>query len=104
MNGEKSAKKFSLYPLFRLAACFAAGILAGKYFETDWKVPLALSLICACLAAGLIGRKFGVAFIFLAFIAAGAFCFQIKKQTVPANRIKRIYDENRLKSGEAVEL
>ena len=104
MNGEKSSKNFSLYPLFWLALCFAAGILAGKYLETNWKVSLAFSLLFAGLATVFTRRKISVIFIFPAFIAAGAFCFQIKNQTIPANRIKRIYDESRIKSGEPVVL
>ena len=104
MNGEKASVNFSLYPLFWLAANFAAGTLAGKYLETDWKISLVFCLLSAGLAACFVKRKFGVLFIFLAFIAAGAFCFQLKNQTIPADRIKRIYDESRLKSGEPVEL
>jgi competence protein ComEC len=104
MNGANSSKNFSLYPLFGLAVFFALGILAGKYFQTDWKIPLFFCLICAVSAAGFIKQKSAVIFISLAFFAAGAFCIQIKNQTIPANRVKKIYDERRLKSGEPVEL
>src|SRR5215213_2702669 len=104
MDGANSSKNFSLYPLFWLAVCFALGILIGKYFETVWKIPLIFCLIGGALAAIFIKQKFAFIFIALAFFAAGAFCWQIKKQTIPANRIKKIYDENRLKSGEPVEL
>ncbi len=104
MNGANSSKNFSFYPLFRLAACFAFGILAGKHFAISWKFALFSSLLCGVLTAIFIKQKFAVAFVSLAFIAAGAFCFQIKNQTIPANRIKKIYDENRIQSGEPVEI
>jgi competence protein ComEC len=97
-------KNFSLYPLFLLAICFAFGILDGKYLETDWKILLAFCLICGILTAIFIKQKFAVVLVALAFFFAGAFCFQIKNQTVPADRIKKIYDENRIKSGEPVEI
>ncbi len=101
---QNSFANFSDYPLFRLAVCFALGILAGKYSQTEWKTPLLLSVIGGLLTASFIKRKFVVVFLSVAFIAAGAFCFQIKNQTISANRIKRIYDEGRVKSGEPVEL
>jgi competence protein ComEC len=104
MYGENFTKNFTLYPLFALTVCFALGILAGKYFAVDWKIPLFFCLVSGMFAAGFSKRKFAVVFILLAFIAAGAFCFQLKNQTISANRIKKIYDESRLKSGEPVEI
>src|SRR5687768_13549843 len=104
MNGATTSKNFSLYPLFWLAVCFALGILAGKYSEIGWQRALSASLLCAGLTAIFSKRKFAVAFVALAFVAAGAFCLQVKNQTMPANRIKKIYDENRVRSGEPVEI
>lgn len=101
---KQHSKNFSLYPLFTLAVCFALGILAGKYFEISWKTALIFCLISGFTTAVFIKRKFAVVFIFLAFVSAGAFCFQIKNHTTSANRIKKIYDENRIKSGEPVEI
>ncbi|HEY0461078.1 MAG TPA: ComEC/Rec2 family competence protein [Pyrinomonadaceae bacterium] len=104
MDGEKTSINFSLYPLFRLAVCFAFGVLAAGYFETGWRISLFTCLFCAALAQSFIKQKFAVVFASLAFIAAGAFCLQIKNQTIPANRLKRIYDEKRINSGEPVEI
>ncbi len=101
---QSSSANFSLYPLFWLAVCFALGILAGKYFQTDWKTPLIISALGAGFAAIFIKQKLAAVFLSLAFIAAGAFCFQIKHQTISPNRIKKIYDEGRMKSGEPVEV
>jgi competence protein ComEC len=80
------------------------GILAGKYFETDWKIALFPGLICGVLTRIFIKRKFAVIFISLSFLAAGAFCLQLKNQTISASRLKKIYDEKRIDSGEFVEL
>jgi competence protein ComEC len=101
---QNSTADFSLYPLFWLAVCFAFGILAGKYFETNWKVSLVVSVICGILTGIFIKRKFAVIFISISFLAAGVFCFGLKNQTIPANRLKKIYDEKRINSGEFVEI
>jgi len=101
---QNSTADFSLYPLFWLTVCFAFGILAGKYFETNWKIPFVLCLICGILTGISIKQKFAVVFISLSFLAAGAFCFQLKNQTTSADRLKKIYDEKHINSGEFVEI
>jgi competence protein ComEC len=101
---KRNSKNFSLYPLFWLAVCFALGILAGKCFETSWKISFLLCLLCGIFAAALMKQKFAAGFILPAFVFGGAFCVQIKEQTISASRIKRIYDEQRIKSGEPVEI
>ena len=101
---QNSTADFSLYPVFWLAVCFAFGILAGKCFETNWKIPLIFCLICGISAGIFIKQKFVVIFISLSFLAAGAFCFHLKNQTISPNRLKRIYDEKRINSGEFVEI
>jgi competence protein ComEC len=101
---KQNSPNLSRYPLLLLALCFAFGVLTGKYVETGWKSALFFCLIFGILTAVFLKKKFAVIFISLAFINAGAFCFQIKNQTISASRIKKIYDENRIKSGEPVEI
>jgi competence protein ComEC len=101
---QNSSANFSVYPLFWLAVCFALGILAGKYLKTDWKFSLIFLVIGASLAVIFIKRRFAVIFLLLAFTTAGSFCLQIKDRTISANRIKIIYDEGRVNSGEPVEV
>jgi competence protein ComEC len=96
--------KFSLYPLFWLAVCFAFGILTGKYLAVDWKIALILCSSAAGLTLVLRRRMVSVVFILLAFTAAGAFCWQLKTRTISASRIKKIYDEQRVRSGAPVEI
>ena len=90
MSSAKTPKNFSLYPLFRLAVCFASGIAVGRYSETNWKIALCLTLGAALLTAIFIKRKSAAVFIGLAFFAAGAFCFQMGNESLPAHRIKNI--------------
>ena len=99
-----STADFWLHPLFLLAVCFAFGILAGRYIEISRQFLLIFSLIGGVSATLFIRQKFAVIFIALAFFSAGAFCFQIKTNTISADRIKKIYDENLIKSGDPVEI
>lgn len=104
MPSENSSAHFSLHPLFGLAICFACGIFAGKYSAFDWRISLFFTFLGGFLTTIFIRQKFSAVFLLLAFFALGAFCFQIKTQTVPQNRIKKIYDENRIESGSPVEI
>lgn len=101
---RKRSPDFSLYPLLWLAACFSLGILAAKFFAFDWKTSLAASFIFALFTAAFYKTKFSTVFLALAFFLCGAFCFQLKTQTSPENRLKRIYDENKISSGDPVEI
>lgn len=101
---RKRSPDFSLYPLLWLAACFSSGILAGKSFTLDWKISLAASFIFASLTALFYKTKSSTIFLALAFFLCGAFCFQIKNQTIPENRLKNLYDKTIISSGDAVEI
>lgn len=101
---RKRSPNFSLYPLLWSAVCFSLGISAGKTFALDWKISLAAAVFFALLTALFYKTKYSNAFLALAFFLCGAFCFQIKAQTIPENRLKRIYDENKISSGDPVEI
>ena len=99
-----SSKKFALYPLFRLAICFAVGIIAAKFLPFDRWMYAAIGVFAAVCAFIFIKRKFAPIFLFIAFAASGALYFQVENQSVAPNRIKRIYDENRIDSGDPIEI
>ncbi|MBS1793461.1 MAG: ComEC/Rec2 family competence protein [Acidobacteria bacterium] len=103
-RGESASPTISLHPLFWLAAAFAAGVVAGAQLPTDWRIAPAVSALGAASALVFIRKKSAPLFLLLAFFAAGTFCFQTGNQPVRDDRIRRIYDENRLKSGEPVEV
>jgi len=104
MTREDSSANFSLYPFFWLAVSFACGSLAGKYLDVDWRIAFIAALLGGILTAIFIKKKKSSVILLLSFFAVGAFCLQIEKQTVPANRIKKIYDENRIESGDPIEI
>lgn len=101
---RKRSPDFSLYPLLWLAACFSSGILAAKYVALDWKISLAVCFIFTLSTILFYKTKSSAAFLALAFFFAGAFCFQIKSQTVSENRLKNLYDKNIILSGDPVEI
>ena len=60
--------------------------------------------VCGLLAAVFIKQKFTAVFLFAAFFAGGSLWLQIDKQSISKSRLRNIYDENRIESGEPLEL
>ena len=101
---QKTSPGFSLYPLLWLAVFFSFGILTANFLALDWKIFLPVCLIFAVLTIVFLKRQFSVVFLALAFFALGAFCFQSKNQNISENRLKKLYDENKIVSGNPVEI
>jgi competence protein ComEC len=101
---KTSPADFTHYPLLRLAICFAFGVVAAKFLVFNWQISLAICLISALFTLVLIRRKISLIFLSAAFIAVGALFFQIENQNIPSNRLKRLFDENRIKSGDPIEI
>jgi competence protein ComEC len=99
-----SSANFSLCPLLWLSVCFALGILTADYFRCDWKFLLAACLILSILAVIFVKKRLVSILIFAAFFTLGAFWLQIENQWVIENRLKNIFDENRIESGEPLEV
>jgi len=101
---NRAPANFTVYPLLLLAVCFAGGIVTANYLFLDWKIYFAACLIFSILTVVFINRKFTLLFLSAAFFALGSLYLQIEKQTIAENRVKRIYDENRINSGDPVEI
>ncbi|MBA4183170.1 MAG: ComEC/Rec2 family competence protein [Acidobacteria bacterium] len=101
---NEASPNFTLYPLFWLAVCFAFGTLSGNFLNFGWQIYLTICLLSAVLSAVFIKRTFTVVFLYIAFVAVGALYFQIENQTISPNRVKRLYDETRIKSGDPIEI
>ncbi len=105
MISEKlSSANFTPQPLFRLAICFAFGITAANFLSVDWRICLATILFSAISAIVFIKQKHAPVFLFVAFAALGAMYFQIENQAVSSNRLKNIFDEKRMESGDSMEI
>ncbi len=93
---------FSRHPLLWLAVCFALGIALGHVFEIRSFVSL---FIAGILALGCIVRLNAALFLLpAAFVSLGTLSFAIQNQSIAENRIKRIYDQGGIYSGEPVEI
>ncbi len=103
-NPQKTSVNFSLYPLFWLAFVFSFGTLAGKFFSLNWQVYSVICVISAVACGYLKSPKISLTFLFVAFFAGGGVTYQIKNEALPPHRLKRIYDEKQITSGDPVEV
>ena len=95
---------FSKFPLLFLAACFARRYrCAAGSFPISLGALLAIAASSAAAAAITIRGRFAVAFVGIAFFAAGSAVYLLH-ESLPNDRIKRIYDEGRIASGDPVVL
>lgn len=99
-----SSKQFSQFPFLWMAISFACGIIASKFISLDWKIWLFLTILGAILSFINFKISSKNRLILFAFLALGGFYSQIEQNNISPNRIKRIYDENRINSFEPVEI
>ena len=104
LAGNPTSRNFSHYPFLWLCVCFCVGILSANFFAFDWKISLCFCLVFALLTIIFINRKFAAIYLFVAFGFLGAFVFQIENENILANRLRKIYDEKVIESGEPVEI
>src|SRR4028119_360122 len=101
---KSASANFTLYPLLWLSVCFVSGILSASFLSLNWRIYLVICLAFAVSAAFFIKQKFALLFISAAFVAVGGLHFQIENQSIAENRVKRLYDENRVKSSDPIEI
>ncbi len=104
MAENLSSKNFTLYPLFWLAVCFAFGIVTANFLVFGWQTYAATCLLSAISTVVFINRKFSLVFLLTAFAALGALSFQVGSGAIASHRVKSIYDENRINSGDPLEV
>jgi competence protein ComEC len=94
---------FSHYPLAFLALAFASGIAFSSIFEFELRSLVIIAILFGSLA--LLASHRAAAYLLLpAFFALGAFCFQIQTQSVPEDRVKRLFEEGTLISGDPIDI
>ena len=86
-----------------LAAFFAVGIVCAKFANAGMT-----TLVAACaagVAAALIAmpRRTAVLGLFAAFAALGGVCFQLENMAVAPDRVRALYDNGEIVSGDPVE-
>jgi competence protein ComEC len=99
------SSRFSIYPMLWLAAAFSVGICAAYFLKPELFILVAVCFATAIVAFAFRGKRPAGVFVLIAFIAAGAICFESEQQIAgAANRLRIIYDEGRIRSGEPVEI
>lgn len=101
---KSSSADFSLYPLLWLSVCLALGILAANFFSLSWQIPLAVCLSCVIFSISFLEKQISLIFLFIAFASVGALLYVIDNKMVSPNRLKRLLEENRIVSGEPIEI
>jgi hypothetical protein len=99
---------FNPHPLALLAASFAAGILlAHVNASPPLYLSLASSALCTLLALVAFKRrqvKLATLSLMIAFMCTGATASQIEGRSVETERVRRLYEEGRVASGDPVEV
>ncbi|HEV7645215.1 MAG TPA: ComEC/Rec2 family competence protein [Pyrinomonadaceae bacterium] len=100
-----SNAQLTLYPLAWLAAAFAVGVLLSSVLTLSTAIWL-IGVIPAGLGAFILKYRQLAAstLLLLAFICAGGLFHQVEYTGVRPNRLKVLYDNNSLRSGEFVEV
>ncbi|MEO7672852.1 MAG: ComEC/Rec2 family competence protein, partial [Pyrinomonadaceae bacterium] len=98
------SSRFSSFPLVWLAIFFAVGIFEARTLPIRVEFLTAICLGCAVAAAFLSRRDISVLLIAVAFVAAGSLNYLLNQDGISANRLKRIYDEQKISSGEPVQI
>ncbi|MBX7174313.1 MAG: ComEC/Rec2 family competence protein [Pyrinomonadaceae bacterium] len=103
-NSPQVSANFTLYPLAWLASFFALGIFIGKFLDISWQISFAVTLISVILTFIFINKNFAIVFLFLSFTSLGGLCLQVEKMSVAPDRLKVLFDSEKLKSGEPFEI
>jgi len=102
MFGTTHPRTFSRYPMLWLAIYFACGIVLGHFVHVEFWLSLFVTVFLAALC--IVKRNPPVFLLPLIFVSLGSLCGEIQTASIAENRIKRIYDEDVIRSGEPVEI
>src|SRR5215213_6636084 len=97
-------REFTLHPLLWLAIAFSVGIAIAGFFELLIYISAIPVVIFASLSIATRKKSFSSYFVIASFIALGLACFQFEQMGVSENRLRRLFDEGRLASGEPLEI
>ena len=107
MSTVSHRPSFNPYPLALVAAAFAAGILCARALAVPLAACASVGAVFSLAAlADFLRRREGRAAVFLvaAFASAGASLSLAEDAGVGENRLRRLYEEGKIASGDPVEL
>lgn len=97
---------FSLYPFLWILLPFAFGVFLETYIGLGilfWLIAVSVLLLASVYSWFKRGFLLHL-FLILGFICAGAFYLCVEQESIAENRVRRLYDEGRLNSGDPVEV
>src|SRR5687767_14734929 len=103
MDDKNLPRLFSRFPMLLTASYFACGVFLARFLVDIFTAAAALS-ISAVLLITVFRRQTFAVIVPVLFIPLGYFCYQIELASTADHRLKRIYDDGRLASGEPVVL
>ena len=101
---KQSVSNLALYPLLWLAVCFTFGILTAHFLALTIPFSIVVCLVFAILTIIFLKQKFTVFFLSIAFVSAGSLVSSVEDNSVAPHRLKKLYDENQIKSGDPIEI
>ena len=104
MPTDRKVPNFNRNGVFWLAGAFAVGVLAANFVGVDLRVAVIGAAIFAVLAFVLQTQQFATLLILAAFACAGAASMEVERDGVSANRLRTLYDNGIIRSGDAVEV
>src|SRR5436190_13775749 len=104
MPDDRPRPNFNRQPMLWLAIAFAGGILASKLIDIDLKLWIATGVILAFFSV--LFRKEYVATILMlaAFATAGTALATLETASISPDRLRVLYDDGTVISGDAVEI
>lgn len=99
---DRTDGQFSRNPLLWLAACFAIGMVAGKFVTFDLWILLVICVASGSVALAFRSRPLATIFVFVAFIGGGSLVYRTDANAIRADRLRVLYDNAILPSGSPV--
>ena len=103
MDENASSPRFTNFPLIWLAICFATGIFIAGI------LPITIAIVAFCagvliVATAVVRHRYSLIFVSITFLATGALSYLLHQDNLSADRLKRVYDEGQIVSGEPMEI
>lgn len=104
MPHDRKPQFYNRYPMLWLAAGFASGVAAADFLNVDLRLSFTACILFAFASFIFRGHRFGSILILLAFASAGIAGAVAEKSSVAPDRLKILYDNSTLRSGDPVEI